>query len=121
MRLDKLQKKDYGKAIDFAVKGMHFDWYLNDGLLLELYGRYFLYMELCRATQVIAAYEGDTLTGVLLADFRGEKKVPFGKIFTLIFSARFKAFLLKGAWTFTTKPIRKCLRNIPKKTFSTAK
>lgn len=77
MRLDKLQKKDYGKAIDFAVKGMHFDWYLNDGLLLALYGKYFLYMELCRATQVIAAYEGNTLTGILLADFKGEKKVCF--------------------------------------------
>ena len=58
-----LKKKDYKKAIQYAVVGMHFNWYMNNPSLLKLYGRYFLYMELNRATQVIAAYEGDDLAG----------------------------------------------------------
>ena len=69
-----LQKKDYKKAIRFAVRGMHFDWYLDNKILLNLYGRYFWYLELNRATQVIAAYVGDRLVGVLLADMKGEVK-----------------------------------------------
>lgn len=31
-----LAKKDYAKAIDFAIEGMHFDWYLNNPFLLKL-------------------------------------------------------------------------------------
>lgn len=76
-----LRKKDYSKAIAFAITGMHFNWYMNSKILLKLYGRYFLYMELCRATQVIAAYAGDTLAGILLADIKGENRKyhSFGK------------------------------------------
>lgn len=39
-------------------------------------------MKLNRATQVIAAYVGEELAGVLLADIKGEKKSyrSFGKI-----------------------------------------
>lgn len=69
-----IQKKDYKKAIRFAVKGMHFDWYLDNKILLNLYGRYFWYLELNRATQVIAAYVGDRMVGILLADMKGEEK-----------------------------------------------
>ena len=53
---------------------MHFDWYLDHPFLLDMYGRYFWYMEITRATQVIAAYAGDELAGILLADIRGEEK-----------------------------------------------
>lgn len=73
MEFKTLKKKDYKKAIQYAVVGMHFNWYMNNPSLLKLYGRYFLYMELNRATQVIAAYEGDELAGVLLAEMYGEK------------------------------------------------
>lgn len=51
-----LRKKDYKKAIQFAITGMHFDWYLNNKFLLNAYGRYFWYLELNRATQIFAAY-----------------------------------------------------------------
>lgn len=73
MEFKTLKKKDYKKAIQYAVVGMHFNWYMNNPSLLKLYGRYFLYLELNRATQVIAAYEGDELAGVLLAEMYGEK------------------------------------------------
>ena len=53
---------------------MHFHWYLDSRFLLNLYGRYFWYLELGRATQVIAAYVGDRLAGVLLAEMKGEPK-----------------------------------------------
>jgi len=69
-----LQRKDFNKAIDFAIQGMHFDWYLDSKFMLNLYGRYFWYSETNRATQMIAAYAGNTLAGVLLADMRGEKR-----------------------------------------------
>ncbi|HFN1521917.1 TPA: GNAT family N-acetyltransferase, partial [Enterococcus faecium] len=48
-----LEKKDYKKAIYFAVEGMNFERYMENELLLNLYGRYFLYMELNRATQIL--------------------------------------------------------------------
>ena len=69
-----IRKKDYNKAIQFAITGMHFNWYLDSKFLLKLYGKYFWYLEMNRATQVLAAYIGDELAGVLLADIKGEEK-----------------------------------------------
>ena len=87
MQIKDLRKQDYKAAIKYAIKGMHLDWYVKNRTLLNLYGRYFWYLELNRATQIIAAYEGDTLAGILLADIQGEYKlrysplrVPFIKI-----------------------------------------
>ena len=72
--LRRLAQKDHKKAIQFAIEGMHFDWYVNSKLLLNLYGRYFWYMELGNATQIIAAYNDDRLAGVLLCEMKGEPK-----------------------------------------------
>lgn len=69
-----IRKKDYKKAIQFAIEGMHFDWYLNNRFLLNAYGRYFWYLEINRATQIFAAYANDEFVGVLLAEMKGEKK-----------------------------------------------
>lgn len=69
-----LRKKDHGKAIQFAIKGMHFDWYMDNKFLLNLYGRYFWYKEITRATQIIAAYYGDEFAGVLLCEMRGQSR-----------------------------------------------
>lgn len=74
LEIKELRKKDYKHAIQAAIKGMHFDWYLNNKLLLHLYGKYFWYLELTRATQVIAAYAGKIFAGVLLAEIKGEEK-----------------------------------------------
>ena len=69
-----IEKKDYKKAIRFAIEGMHFDWYLDSRLLLQAYGRYFWYLEMNRATQILAAYIDGTFAGVLLAEIEGEEK-----------------------------------------------
>ena len=74
MELKAFQSKDMSKVIEFAIRGMHLDLYLKNRLLLNLYGRYFWYLETNRATPIIAAYEGDTLAGVLLAEIKGEPK-----------------------------------------------
>ncbi len=74
MEIKDLKRKDYNKAIRWAIKGMHFDWYLDSPLMQNLYGRYFWYLEMNRATQIIAAYVGDEIAGVLLADMKDEKK-----------------------------------------------
>lgn len=74
IELREQQKKDFDKAISFAITGMNFNLYLDSPFLLKLYGRYFWYMELGRATQVIAAYCGDELVGVLLAVMKDESK-----------------------------------------------
>lgn len=81
LEIRELRKKDHKKAIGYAVKGMNFNDYLESRLGLWLYGRYFWDLELTNATQVIAAYMGDELAGVLLADIKGEKKAyrSFGK------------------------------------------
>lgn len=69
-----LPRKDYTKVIQFAVQGMHLDWYLRNSLLLKLYGRYFLYLELLRASRLLTVYSGDHLMGILMCDVAGEKK-----------------------------------------------
>jgi len=79
MELSQLRKKDIGKVIRFAITGMHFDWYLSNRLLRNAYGRYFWYLETNRATQILAAYEGDTLAGVLLAEIYGKKPQQYSK------------------------------------------
>lgn len=72
MDIRELRHQDRNKAIQFAMTGMHFDLYLDNKLLRHLYSRYFWYMEMNRATQIIAAYQDDTLAGVLLAKMNGE-------------------------------------------------
>ena len=81
MEIKELKKKDFRKAIQYTIVGMHFEEYLKNKFFLNAYGRYFWYLEYTNATQVIAAYEGDELLGVLLADIKGEKKPykSFGK------------------------------------------
>lgn len=74
MELKEFQNKDMSKAIQFAIDGMHLDLYLKNKLLLKLYGRYFWYLEANRATQIVVAYEGDTLAGVLLVEIYGGPK-----------------------------------------------
>lgn len=49
--------------------------YLDNKTELNLYGKYFWYLELTNATQVISAYIGDELAGVLVADMKGEEKM----------------------------------------------
>lgn len=45
---------------------------MKNPFLLKLYGRYFLYMELNRSSQILAAYAGDRLVGLLLASIYGK-------------------------------------------------
>ena len=90
MTIEVLRKKDYAKVIEYAISGMHLDWYMKRKIVLKAYGRYFLYMELNRATKIIAAYEGDKLAGVLLAEIKGEKPVQysfFRNIYVKVFDA----------------------------------
>lgn len=35
LEIRELDKRDYKKAIQFAVTGMHFDWYMDSKLLLK--------------------------------------------------------------------------------------
>lgn len=74
MEIKELRKKDWRKVIKYAIKGMHFDEYLKNNFLLKAYGRYFWYLEYTNATQVIAAYEGDELLGVLVVDMKDKPK-----------------------------------------------
>ena len=74
MQIKEIQKKDFRKAIQFAIKGMHFDEYMKNTFILNAYGRYFWYLEYTNASQVIAAYEGDELLGVLIVDMKNEHK-----------------------------------------------
>lgn len=70
-----LLHKDYAKAVRFMMVGMNVDAYHDNKLFQCAYGIYFFYSELLRSSQVIAAYEGKKLCGVLLADMNGEEKV----------------------------------------------
>lgn len=74
LEICRLRKRDYKKAVRFALTGMNFSLYLDSRLLLKLFGKYFWYTELNRATQMIAVYAGKELAGVLLAEVAGERK-----------------------------------------------
>ena len=79
MEIRELQKKDIKKAIQFAISGMHFELYLKNKTIRNLYGKYFWYLETNRATHLFAAYEGDTLAGVILAEIKGEPRKYYSK------------------------------------------
>ena len=74
IEIREIRKQDYKKAQQFAITGMHFDWYTDSKTLLNLYAKYFWYMELNRATRVYGAYADGAFVGVLLADMKGEPK-----------------------------------------------
>lgn len=74
MQIKELNKKDFKKVIQYAIKGMHFDEYTKSKFILKAYGRYFWYLEYTNASQVIAAYDQDVLLGVLIADMKDEPK-----------------------------------------------
>ena len=95
-----ISKEDFSKAIQFAIKGMHFDWYLNIPFLLNAYGRYFWYLEMNRATHLYAAYVDKEFVGVLLAEVYGEKKIHqvwYEKVYVKIVDAIQKMFFKDGA------------------------
>lgn len=73
--LGNLRKCDEQKAIDFAVKGMHFDWFIKDERMLRMFGKYFWYSEIVKATQIISAYADGKFAGVLLAEIKGEPRL----------------------------------------------
>lgn len=70
----KLNHKDHKRIIGYAIKGMHFNIYLKSKLLIKMYGKYFWYLELLNATQILALYVNNELAGVLLADMYDETK-----------------------------------------------
>lgn len=100
IEIKELKKADHKKAVAFTITGMHFHWYVDSRPLLQLYGKYFWNMEITRATQILAAYEGDTLAGVLLAEIYGENKAypSFGKsLYVKMFDALLRLFSKEGA------------------------
>ena len=108
IKITDIRKQDYKKAIQFAIKGMHFDWYLNNKFLLNAYGRYFWYLEINRATQILAAYVDDVFVGVLLAEVYSEEKKQsdfWQKFYVKIVDVIQKTFFKDGAGLYedTTK------------------
>ena len=89
---------------------MHFDWYLNNKFLLEAYGRYFWYLEMNRATQILAAYVDNVFVGVLLAEIYGEEKahcVWTERLYVKFVDIIQKAFFKGGAGLYEDKsPVR---------------
>ena len=75
LRIDKLRRKDYKTIIKSASIGMHFDWYMEQKWLQNMYGKYFLYSELLAATNIYTAYYGDEFAGLMLINQKNEKKI----------------------------------------------
>ncbi len=108
IEIKELRKKDYKRAIQFAIAGMHFNWYLDSKFLLNAYGRYFWYLEMNRATQILAAYDGNDFIGVMLAEVYGEEKkhsVWYEKLYVKFVDIIQRLFFKGGAGLYenTTK------------------
>lgn len=95
IKIKELERKDYNKVIGFAIDGMHFNRYVDNKLALRLYGRYFLYLELARATQVLAAYRGGRIAGILMADVKNEPKL-YSSLLYSSFWRRLYVKIIKG-------------------------
>ncbi len=80
IEIREIQKRDYKKAQQFAIKGMHLDWYMDSKVILNLYAKYFWGMELNRATKGYGAYVDGKFMGVLLADIKGEPKKYYSSL-----------------------------------------
>jgi len=78
-KLKNFKKKDIKKAIQFAISGMHFELYIKNKTIRNLYGKYFWCLETNRATHLFAAYEGDVLAGVILAEIKSEPRKYYSK------------------------------------------
>ena len=117
IEIAEIRKQDYKKAIQFAIKGMHFDWYLDSDFLLNAYGRYFWYLEINRATQIFAAYVDNEFVGVLLAEMYAEEKKQnniFQRVYVKFVDIIQKTFFKDGAGLYeeTTKAqLKKYLQN----------
>ncbi|MEE1296904.1 MAG: hypothetical protein UHD09_08795 [Bifidobacterium sp.] len=68
-----IEPRDFPRAVEFAMVGMHFDWYVRNRTLRTIYTWHFWYDELSKATQILGAYDGDRFLGVLLARIDGER------------------------------------------------
>ena len=112
IEIKELRIKDYNKVIQFAITGMHFNWYLDSKFLLNAYGRYFWYLEMNRATQILAAYDGDEFIGVMLAEVYGEERkhsVWYEKMYVRFVDVIQRLFFKGGAGLYedTTKKMLK--------------
>ena len=79
IKRNSISASDSKKAIQYAIQGMHFNWYTDSKLLINLYAKYFWYLEINKATQILSAYENNQFVGVLLANMKNEKKVHVNK------------------------------------------
>lgn len=61
MKIEIPKKKDYKKANEFVIVGTHAEAYSSNKFMQNLYGKYFLYIEMQKATQILAAYESESL------------------------------------------------------------
>ena len=72
-----LDPRDEPKAISFAIEGMHLHWFVKSRRFERAYGRYFWDLERAKATDILAAYDGDRFLGVLLASMKGKPALPY--------------------------------------------
>ncbi len=78
IELRNLDEKQLDKIVKFAIDGMHLEVYFNSNrIFTKVYAKYLLYMELLKSTQIIAAYNGNELIGLLSARIEGEKEVYY--------------------------------------------
>lgn len=84
VKIKQLRKKYFNKARKFAIEGMNLNWYTSNNLELYLYSKYFLYLEISKATKSLGAYINDELVGVLLVDMENQPKI-FSSIWYKIF------------------------------------
>ena len=72
-----LDPRDEPQAISFAIEGMHLHWFVKNPRCERAYGRYFWDLERAKATDILAAYDGDRFLGVLLASMKGKPALPY--------------------------------------------
>lgn len=103
LRIKEIEKKDHKKAIQLSITGMHFNWYSDKNYVLNMYGRYFWYKELLKATDVIAAYENDVFVGVLVVRMVDKPLVyhsMFNRFYVFMVDLFYGLFSSKGAGVY---------------------
>lgn len=112
-----IREEDFDDARKFAIRGMHLDWYATNSLELYFYSKYFLCVELSKATRALAAYSGDELVGIVLVSMKNEPKIFtsfFRRVFISLYEFVFEKFYSDSADAYE-QANAKMLRDFRKK------
>ena len=96
IEIKKIRHRDYKVAIEIIIKELHLDLFIKNKLLQKIYGRYYWYLYMNKATSAYGAFSKTRFMGLLLIEMQNEFTIHdslFENIYLKIFGFIKKLFL----------------------------